>query len=79
MNKGGYFLMRSLFRLLIFLVTLMGALIARGDSVNGKSIINDKINIYYFSSNLDGDTLYKKRSHKRRKIKRKPRRGRDNK
>ena len=34
---------------------------------------------YYFDiGENDGDLLYKKRSHKRRKIKRKPRRGRDN-
>ena len=52
---------------------------ARGNDLREKSIISIKINQYYFDiNNDDGDLLYKKRSHKRRKIKRKPRRGRDN-
>ena len=57
----------------------MSFLVARGNSVNNKSAISIKINPYYFDiGEDDGDLLYKKRSHKRRKIKRKPRRGRDN-
>ena len=57
----------------------MSFLVARGTNLNSKSAISIKINPYYFDiGSDDGDLLYKKRSHKRRKIKRKPRRGRDN-
>ena len=72
--------MKNLFKILTFILLVMGSLIARGNDVKtNKSIITMKINPYYFDvGEDDGDLLYKKRSHKRRKIKRKPRRGRDN-
>ncbi len=56
----------------------MSFLVARGNSVAVKSGVSMKVNKYYFDVNYDDDTLYKKRSWKRRKLKRKPRRGRDN-
>jgi len=71
--------MKNLFKILTFLFVAMSFLMARGNDLREKSIISIKINQYYFDiNNDDGDLLYKKRSHKRRKIKRKPRRGRDN-
>ena len=72
--------MRTIFKILTFVFLLVGFTFARGnDSGSIKSTISLKINQYYFDiSDIDDDLLYKKRSHKRRKIKRKPRRGRDN-
>ena len=71
--------MKYIFKILTFLLVAMSFLIARGTDAKTKSVISIKINPYYFDINNDnGDLLYKKRSHKRRKIKRKPRRGRDN-
>ena len=71
--------MKKIFKILTLILVVMSFLVARGNSVNNKSAINIKINPYYFDIGEDnGDLLYKKRSHKRRKIKRKPRRGRDN-
>ena len=56
---------------------MVGAVFARGNDTDSiKSSISTKINQYYLD--VSDDDLYKKRSHKRRKIKRKPRRGRDN-
>ena len=70
--------MRGMFKILTFILFLAGFIFARGNDVNSeKSAISIKINQYYFDIG-DDDLLYKKRSHKRRKIKRKPRRGRDN-
>ena len=72
--------MGNLFKILTFVLFVTGFIIARGNGINSnKSAVNIKINQYYFDVALDdSDLLYKKRSHKRRKIKRKPRRGRDN-
>jgi len=70
--------MNNIFKILTFLLVAMSLLVARGAETKSKSVISIKINPYYFDINNDGDLLYKKRSHKRRKIKRKPRRGRDN-
>ena len=72
--------MGNLFKILTFVLLISGFIIARGNSVNSnKSFVSIKINQYYFDIAMDdSDLLYKKRSHKRRKIKRKPRRGRDN-
>ena len=70
--------MKKIFKILPFLFVVMSFLVARGNDLRNKSIISIKINQYYFDINNDDDFLYKKRSHKRRKIKRKPRRGRDN-
>ena len=71
--------MRGLFKILTFTFLITGFIIARGNNVDSKkSAINMKINQYYFDIDDDSDLLFKKRSHKRRKIKRKPRRGRDN-
>jgi len=68
-----------MFKILTFILVVMSFLVARGNNLNSKSAISIKINPYYFDIGTDdGDLLYKKRSHKRRKIKRKPRRGRDN-
>ena len=72
-------MMKNLLKILTFIIVVMSFLVARGNSINTKSPITMKINHYYFDINYDDDTLYKKRSWKRRKIKRKPRRGRDNK
>ena len=72
--------MRGLFKILTFTFLITGFVIARGNNIDsGQSAISIKINQYYFDINDDdSDLLYKKRSNKRRKIKRKPRRGRDN-
>ena len=71
--------MSKMFKILTFILVVMSFLVARGNNLNSKSAISIKINPYYFDIGTDdGDLLYKKRSHKRRKIKRKPRRGRDN-
>ena len=71
--------MSKMFKILTFILVVMSFLVARGNNLNSKSAISIKINPYYFDiGSDDGDLLYKKRSHKRRKIKRKPRRGRDN-
>ena len=72
--------MGNLFKILTFVLLISGFIIARGNDVNSnKSFVSIKINQYYFDIAMDdSDLLYKKRSHKRRKIKRKPRRGRDN-
>ena len=72
--------MRGLFKILTFTFLITGFIIARGNNVDSeKSAISMKINQYYFDINEDdSDLLFKKRSHKRRKVKRKPRRGRDN-
>tara|TARA_Y100001960_G_C14271382_1_gene632402 strand:- start:34 stop:252 length:219 start_codon:yes stop_codon:yes gene_type:complete len=71
--------MNKMIKILTFVFMVFSILIARGADTNNKSTINMKINPYYFDiGEDDGDLLYKKRSHKRRKIKRKPRRGRDN-
>ena len=72
--------MKNLFQILTFILIAMGFIIARGNDINtNKSVISIKINQYYFDiGDEDSNLLYKKRSHKRRKIKRKPRRGRDN-
>ena len=70
--------MKNMYKILTFLLVVMSFLIARGSESKTKSAISIKINPYYFDINNDDDLLYKKRSHKRRKIKRKPRRGRDN-
>ena len=56
----------------------MSLLVARANSITAQSGVSMKVNKYYFDVNYDDDTLYKKRSWKRRKLKRKPRRGRDN-
>ena len=72
--------MRGLFKILTFTFLITGFVIARGNNISSeKSAISIKINQYYFDiNNNDDDLLFKKRSHKRRKVKRKPRRGRDN-
>ena len=71
--------MKNIFKILILVLIVMSFLVARGNDLNNKSVISIKTNPYYFDiGEDDGDLLYKKRSHKRRKIKRKPRRGRDN-
>jgi len=70
--------MRGMFKILTFILFLAGFIFARGNDIDSeKSAISIKINQYYFDIG-DDDDLLKKRSHKRRKIKRKPRRGRDN-
>ena len=71
--------MKRILNILTFILLAMSLLVARGNSISSKSAITIKVNPYYFDiGENDGDLLYKKRSHKRRKIKRKPRRGRDN-
>ena len=71
--------MKNLFKILTFVLITLGFVIARGDNVSShKSGVSIKINKYYFDVGAEDDLLYKKRSHKRRKIKRKARRGRDN-
>lgn len=70
--------MKNIFKILILVLIVMSFLVARGNDLNNKSVISIKINQYYFDIGEDDDLLYKKRSHKRRKLKRKPRRGRDN-
>ena len=70
--------MKNVLQILTFILVVMNFLVARGTSTNIKSNVSMKVNKYYFDVNYDEDTLYKKRSWKRRKIKRKPRRGRDN-
>ncbi|MAP61580.1 MAG: hypothetical protein CMF82_01330 [Candidatus Marinimicrobia bacterium] len=70
--------MKNVLQILTFILVVMSFLVARGTSTNIKSNVSMKVNKYYFDVNYDEDTLYKKRSWKRRKIKRKPRRGRDN-
>jgi len=58
---------------------MAGFLIAREKSLNSsKTAITLKVNKYYFDVAVDDGDLLRKRSNKRRKIKRKPRRGRDN-
>ena len=72
-------IMRRVFNILTFSLLAAGVLLARGtDFSSNKSGISIKSNPYYFDVGVDDDALYKKRSYKRRKIKRKPRRGRDN-
>ena len=71
-------IMKNVLQILIFSLTVMSFLVARGNSATVKSGVSMKVNKYYFDVNYDDDTLYKKRSWKRRKLKRKPRRGRDN-
>tara|TARA_B100001142_G_C14058954_1_gene548892 strand:- start:93 stop:317 length:225 start_codon:yes stop_codon:yes gene_type:complete len=71
-------IMKNVLQILTFSLTVMSFLVARGNSVAVKSGVSMKVNKYYFDVNYDDDTLYKKRSWKRRKLKRKPRRGRDN-
>ncbi len=68
--------MNHLFKLSIFIIASMSFTVARG--IDEKLIISFKAQRYYFDNNFDDNLLYKKRSHKRRKVKRKPRRGRDN-
>ena len=71
--------MSGILKILTFSFLLAGVVFARGNNADvEKSSISIKINQYYFEIGDDDDPLYKKRSHKRRKIKRKPRRGRDN-
>ena len=72
--------MNRLFKILTLSLLVTSFVIARGNDINSnKSAISIKVNKYYFDINDDdSDLLYKKRSNKRRKIKRKPRRGRDN-
>tara|TARA_Y100000817_G_C16628570_1_gene442851 strand:- start:80 stop:295 length:216 start_codon:yes stop_codon:yes gene_type:complete len=70
--------MKNVLQILTFILVVMSFLVARETSANIKSSVSMKVNKYYFDVNYDEDTLYKKRSWKRRKIKRKPRRGRDN-
>ena len=70
--------MSRLFKILTFTLLVTSFVVARGNDVDSnKSAISIKINKYYFDAG-DDDSLEKKRSNKRRKIKRKPRRGRDN-
>ena len=70
--------MRGILTILSFMFLMSAFTFARGNDVDvAKSAISFKINQYQFEVG-DDDLLYKKRSHKRRKIKRKPRRGRDN-
>ena len=73
-------LMKNVFKILTFIILVTGFVIAKGNNTYpAKSAINLKVNQYYFDIGFeDDDLLYKKRSHKRRKVKRKPRRGRDN-
>ena len=71
-------MMKNISKILTLTLIAMGFLFSRGSDVANKSAINSKNNLYYFDIGEDSDLLYKKRSHKRRKIKRKPRRGRDN-
>ena len=70
--------MKNLFKILTFLLLVTSFVIARNNKINNanKSVISIKINQFYFE--IGDDELDKKRSHKRRKVKRKPRRGRDN-
>ena len=69
--------MRGILKILSFMFLFSAFTFARGNDVDvAKSAISAKINQYQFE--VGDDLLYKKRSHKRRKIKRKPRRGRDN-
>ena len=72
--------MKNLFKILTFILVLTGLMIARENHINSsKSNVILKTKLYYFDiGSDDSELLYKKRSHKRRKIKRKPRRGRDN-
>ena len=71
--------MNRLFKILTLSLLVTSFVIARGNSIDSdKSAISIKVNKYYFDINDDSDSLDKKRSNKRRKIKRKPRRGRDN-
>ena len=71
-------IMKNVLQILAISLTVMSFLVARGNCVAVKSGVSMKVNKYYFDVNYDDDTLYKKRSWKRRKLKRKPRRGRDN-
>ena len=70
--------MKNILKILTFSLIAMSLIVARGNSTTVKSGVSMKVNKYYFDVNYDDDTLYKKRSWKRRKLKRKPRRGRDN-
>ena len=72
--------MKKLLTILTFSLMVTGFLMARGNNSASisKTNVDIKINKYYFDIGSDSDLLYKKRSHKRRKIKRKARRGRDN-
>ena len=70
--------MKNLFKILTFVLLAMSFVLARNNDIHtNKSVISMKINQFYFEIG-DEDSLDKKRSHKRRKVKRKPRRGRDN-
>ena len=71
--------MKKIFKILTFILLLASFIVAR-DYNKGASTSSIKFStkLYYFDVGSDGEDLYKKRSHKRRKIKRKPRRGRDN-
>ena len=70
--------MKNLFKILTFMLLVMSFVFARNNDINtNKSVISIKMNQFYFEIG-DEDSLDKKRSHKRRKVKRKPRRGRDN-
>ena len=70
--------MKNILKILTFIFVASGLLVARESNISTKSNVSMKVNKYYFDVNYDEDTLYKKRSWKRRKLKRKPRRGRDN-
>lgn len=70
--------MKNILKILTFIFVASGLLVARESNTHTKSNLSMKVNKYYFDVNYDEDTLYKKRSWKRRKLKRKPRRGRDN-
>ena len=70
--------MKNILKISTFIFVSLGLLVARESNTNTKSNVSMKVNKYYFDVNYDEDTLYKKRSWKRRKLKRKPRRGRDN-
>ena len=65
--------MKNILKILTFIFVASGLLIARQSNINTKSNVSMKVNKYYFDVNYDEDTLYKKRSWKRRKLKRKPR------
>ena len=60
--------MKNVLQILTFILVVMSFLVARGTSSNIKSNLSMKVNKYYFDVNYDEDTLYKKRSWKRRKI-----------
>ena len=71
--------MKKLLKILALSVVVLGFVFARGKSVSDKKTnVSLKLNRYYFDVGSDDAELYRKRSHKRRKLKRKARRGRDN-